>query len=74
MGAVKEWGVIFVWGIYQLLLYLEKLVLPSFLYLSDDKDATIMDISKIAKNLVKSVASGEVRIFFVECFKESQVR
>ena len=64
MGALKEFGVIFVWGIYQFVLYLETLVVPSIQYTDDENNRVKMDISKIAKNLVKSVSSGEVRTQF----------
>lgn len=57
--APREWAVIFIWGFYKFFLFLFQSVPP----LKENRTLDEMDVSKIAKNLVKSVASGEVTTF-----------
>lgn len=69
MSQIKQSVVIFVWGVYQLFLLLVRLVIPpGEVRHSDSKSIEKMDISKIAKNLVKSVQTGEVFDIFLSIF------
>ena len=57
LAALYEWSVIGLWGSYNCVLYAYK-----SLFFDETNYVEDMDISKIAKNLIKSVASGEVGI------------
>ena len=54
--ALHEWSVIGIWSIYRTVLYAYRLIFD------ETEASTAMDISKIAKNLIKCVASGEVGV------------
>ncbi|KAL3861311.1 hypothetical protein ACJMK2_007347 [Sinanodonta woodiana] len=66
MGVLREWSVISVWCLCKLLCYLWK----SITRRKQGSDIVKMDISKIAKNLVKSVATGEMAA--IHTFWENQ--
>ena len=60
--ALHEWSVIGIWSIYRTVLYAYRLIFD------ETEASTAMDISKIAKNLIKCVASGEVGGFALHRF------
>ena len=57
MEALYEWGVIAIWGFYKSGIFIYNSIFFDVTNVVED-----MDISKIAKTLVKSVSSGEVGV------------
>lgn len=60
MDAIYEWSVISAWILYKSVLYLEQRVFSSRSAIEQHQN---MDVAKIAKMLVKSVATNEVSVF-----------